>query len=117
MQGIRDALQWLSTALPALTDGFSSQRAHLNAEDRSICAGTAATELQAHFAGVLELVDGTLAISNIVLLSSAWLSAVGADEFAATRDKMRAFIKAPLAWLMTHIAGHVSHLSGEARRP
>ncbi len=111
MQGIRDALQWLSVALPALKDGLSSQWARLGAKGRSNPAGAAATELQAHFYGVLELADGTLALSNVVLLSSAWLNAAG-DKFASTRDTMRMLIRSPLTWLLTHIGSHILQLSG-----
>ena len=109
---MQDAVQWLSVALPALVIGLRCGRAGLSADDvrKDISGGSA--ELRAHLDGVLQLADGTLALANVVMLSSAWLSAVGGEQFQASRDRMRAFLKAPLLWLLTHLTTHVPQLAG-----
>ena len=113
VQGLQDILQWLSVALPAEVAGLRSEWERLSAgAGDSITLGSDA-ELMAHLDGVLELADGTLAFANVVMLSSAWLNAMGAEQFQTSRDRMRAVAKAPLSWLLTHLATLVPQLPGK----
>lgn len=111
-QGMQDVLQWLSVALPAGVAGLRSRWERLSAGAGGNSTIGADAELRAHLDGVLGLADGTLALASVVMLSSTWLDAVGAEQFQASRDKMRAFAKAPLSWLLTHLATLVPQLSG-----
>ena len=111
-QGTQDVLQWLSVALPAGVTGLRSKWERLSAGAVGSITSEADAELTAHLDGVLELADGTLAFANVVMLSSAWLNALGAKDFQASRDRMRAVAKAPLSWLLTHLANLVPQLSG-----
>ena len=112
VQGMQDVLQWLSVALPAGVAGLRSGWERLSAGAGGSTTAGADAELMAHLDGVLELADGTLALANVVMLSSTWLNAVGAEQFQASRDRMRAVTKAPLSWLLTHLATLVPQLSG-----
>ena len=112
VQGMHDVLQWLSVALPAAAAGMRSKWERLVAHAGGSTTIGADAELKAHLEGVLELADGTLALANVVMLSSTWLNAVGAEQFLARRDRMRAHAKAPLSWLLTHLANLVPQLSG-----
>ena len=108
---MRDALQWLSVALPAVISGLrdSSARLEAVAGDDTKSAGA---PFKALLVCALELADSALALTSVVMLSSAWLSVAGAEQFQSSRDRLRAFAKAPLTWLLTHIATHVPQLSG-----
>ncbi len=111
-QGTQDVLQWLSVALPAGVTGLRSKWERLSAGAVGSITCEADAELTAYLDGVLELADGTLALANVIMLSSAWLNAAGAEQFQTSRDRMRAFAKAPLTWLLTHLATLVPQLSG-----
>ena len=110
---MQDILQWLSVALPAGVAGLRSDWERLSAAGASSSIATGVdAELRAHLTGVLELADGTLALASVIMLSSAWLKAVGAEQFQVCRDRMRALAKAPLSWLLTHLVARVPQLSG-----
>ncbi len=111
-QGMQNVLQWMSIALPAGVAGLRSRWQRLSADAGGSIEFGANAELKAHLDGVMELASGTLAFASVIMLSSAWLNAVGVEQFQASRDRMRTFVKAPLSWLLTHLATIVPQLSG-----